>query len=345
MTTAERARQRFDSTVRSIQQATHLDAVNSAYVARALLWVETETYNTVIPPMQARSFFDYDLSSPPGAKATSFKSYTRTGIARLVTERGQDAPQIALYVNEYFHQFYRLAVSYLYTWDDLLGAEFSSQNGGPALNLDLEFAIGCREAIEKALDQITAFGSAPATTLQMVGLGADVGMVGVLNNPNITQYAVATGASTSTYWSEKTPDEILADLVGIVAAQVAGTFMAFIPTDMLIATREYENISGLSMGDGRSDTVLSYFLKTSQHIKSVKPWNLLEGAGSGGTDAYLVYIKNRRFVRHMLSQDFTQMPPQFKQLSYETLCTAKTAGTVIPFPLSLSLGSGIGPGA
>lgn len=338
---SEKARQRLDSLTANVRQHTHLDAADSVFVARALLWVETETYNTVIPPMEARKFFPFDNSAPAGAKTTSYKQYTRTGIARLVTERGQDLPQAAIYVKEFFHRFYRLGMSYEYTLDDLLAAQLSSQQGGPALNLDLEFAIACREGIEKALDQITGFGSAPASTLQMVGLGADVGMVGVLNNPNITQYVVANGASGSTQWSTKTPDEILADMYGIVASMIAGTYKAFQPTNMLLPVSQYETIAGMSMGDGRSDTVLSYFEKTSKHIKEVDSWNYLAGSGAGSTDQMLIYKKDKRFIRHMVSQEFTQMPPQFEQLAYTTLCTAKTAGMVIPYPLNVAAGAGI----
>jgi len=35
-----------------------------------------------------------------------------------------DMPTSKLFVREYFHQFYRLGMSYEYTLDDLLGAQF-----------------------------------------------------------------------------------------------------------------------------------------------------------------------------------------------------------------------------
>jgi len=335
------AQARFDATKAFVQQTARLDANETAFVARALLFVEAETYNTLIPPLEGRKYVPVDNTAPPGAKFTSYKQYTRTGIARLITERGMDLPRSALYVKEFFHQFYRLGMSYGYTLDDLLAAQMASANGGPAINIDLEEAIGCREGIEKALDRIAAFGSASSGILAAAGLGADVGMVGILNNPNITSYTIPVGASGSTQWSTKTPDEIIADLVGIVAAMVSSTYKVHTPDTILLPINQLETIAGRSMGDGRSDTILSYFLKTSRHIKEIDSWQYLTSSGAGATDQILCYKKDKRVVRHMISQEFTQMPPQFENLEYTTECTAKTAGVVIPYPLAISIGYGI----
>jgi hypothetical protein len=336
-----KAKARFDSLKLQVSQQTRLDAAESAFVARALLYVEAEVYNTLIPPLEGRKYVLVDNSAPPGAKSTAYKQYTRAGIARLVTERGMDLPRSVLFVKEYIHQFYRLGMSYGYTLDDLLAAQLSSQNGGPALNIDLEESLGCREGIEKALDRIAAYGSAPSAVLALAGIGADVGMVGLLNNPNITVYVLAQGASGSTAWTTKTPDEIIADLVGIVAAQVATTFKVHVPDTILLPITQFETIAGRSMGDGRSDTILSYFMKTNRHIKEIDSWQYLTGTGEGSTDQMICYKKDKRNVRHMISQEFTQMPPQFENLEYTVDCTAKTAGVVIPYPLSISRAIGL----
>lgn len=318
----------------SYAQTGRLDADESVFVERALLYVETETYNTLFPPLEGRRFVPVDNKTPPGAKFTTYRQYTRTGIARLVTERGLDLPTSNLFVKEFSHQFYRLGASYQYTLDDLLAAQFSSTNGGPPLNIDLEMALAARESIEKKLDNIARVGSSD-------GLQPSLGMLGLLNQTSATTYTVANGATGSQLWSSKTPDEIIADMTGIVANQVATTFKVFIPDTMLLPISQYETIAGRSMGDGRSDTILSYFLKISRHIKEVDSWQFLSGAGSGSTDRMVVYIKDPRYVRHMISQEFTQLPPTFENFVYTTSCTAKSAGVVVPYPLSISYGDGI----
>lgn len=318
----------------TVQRQTNLDANESAFVARALLFVESEVYNFLIPPLEGRKFVPVDNKSPAGAKFTSYKQYTRTGLAKFITERGMDLPTSNLYVKEYFHQFYRMGASYRYTLDDLLAAEMSSQNGGPAVNIDLEHAIAAHEAIEKKLDNVSRVGSAD-------GLSPNLGLVGLLNQPAATIYTIATGAGGGTTWASKTPDEVLADLYGIVAAQIAGTFKVHVPDTILLPISQYETIAGRSMGDGRSDTILSYFMRTTRHIKAVDSWQFLTGAGSGSTDRMVCYKHDPRMVRHMISQEFTQMPPRFERLEYITECTAKTAGVVCSYPLSISYGDGI----
>lgn len=316
------------------------DAAESVFVERALLWVESETYNTMFPPLEARKYVPTDNKSPAGAKFTSYKQYTRTGIARLITERGADLPNAGIFVKEFFHQFYAVGASYQYDYLDLLAAAMASENGGPPLNLDLEGALAAREAIEKKLDLIAALGSASYGAFGAES-EADVGMVGLLNLPNANTYVIATGGGGGTTWASKTPDEVIADLVGIVAAQISGTFKVFVPNTILLPISQYETIMGRSMGDGRSDTILSYFLHTTKHIKECDSWMYLTGIGSGSSDRMVCYNKDPRFVRHMIAMEFTQLPPQLEKMTYETACLAKTAGVVSPYPLSVSYGDGI----
>jgi hypothetical protein len=46
-------------------------------------------------------------------------------------------------------------------------------------------------------------------------------------------------------------------------------------------------------------------------------------------------------VRHMVSIDFQQLPAQLLGMTYRTICIAKTAGVVCPYPLSESYGDGL----
>lgn len=312
-----------------IRQQTHLDAAESAFVERALLYVETETYNTLFPPLEGRRYVPVDNKTPAGAKFTSYKQYTRTGIARLVTERGQDLPTTGVFVKEHFHQFYRLGVSYEYTLDDLLAAAMAAQNGGAPLNLDLEEAMAAREAIEKKLDRLASTGSAD-------GSDQDVGLTGLINLTNATTTSVANGVSGTQAWSTKTPDEIIFDMTSVVASMIDTTYKVFEPDTMLLPIAQYESIAGRGMGDGRAETILSYFLKISRHIKTVDSWQFLKAAGGSGSDRGIVYKKDPRYVRHMISQEFMQLPPKFENFVYSTPCTAKSAGVICPYPLSVT---------
>jgi hypothetical protein len=176
----------------------HADAGEALFVERALTYVETETYNTLFPPLEGMKYVPLDMSAPEGAKSTTYKQYTRTGIAKLVTERGGDLPTSKLFVREFNHNFYRLGMSYEYTLDDLLAAQFAATNGGPSLNIDLEQSMAAKEAIDKGLDAVCGIGSATSATIPGLVAGHRAGR-GPARTPQPAQrvdlHAVAVGGS------------------------------------------------------------------------------------------------------------------------------------------------------
>lgn len=322
--------------------ASRHDNAETLFVERALTFVENETYNVEFPPLEGRKYVPTDRSANVGAKSTAYKQYTRTGIAKLVTERGKDFPTTKLFVREYNHNFYRLGMSYEYTLDDLLAAQFAAQNGGPALNLDLEHATAAREAIDRGLDAVCGIGSATSATIPglSAGIGPDVGLLGLLNQPNASTYSVAAGGAGSVLWSTKTPDEKIADLTGLYASVITATYKIFKIDTILLPLTQYENANGQRMGDGSDETVISFFKKIKPDV-TVDSWQYCAGAGTNGGDRMVGYMNNRRYVRHMISEEFYQHPVQLLDLEFKVLCTAKTAGVISPYPLSIVYGDGI----
>lgn len=320
----------------------HMDAGEALFVERALTYVEVETYNTLFPPLEGLKYVPIDLSTPEGAKSTAYKQYTQVGIAKLVTERGGDLPTSKLFVKEFNHNFHRLGMSYEYTLDDLLAAQFASQNGGPALNIDMEQAEGAKRGIGRGLDVVAAIGSTTSASIPglSVGVGADVGLLGILNQPSASLYTVALGATGFQAWSTKTPDEKIADLTGIYAAMVAGTYKIHTPNTILLPITQFENANGQRMGDGSDETVVSFFKKIKPGV-TVDSWQYCAGAGSAGSDRMVAMESMKRNMRHMISSMFRQMPPEFHRLTFSVLCLAKTAGVVVPYPLALSYADNI----
>lgn len=320
------------------------DAGEAIFVERALTYVETETYNTVFPPLEGLLHVPIDTSAPEGAKHTTYKQYTRVGLAKLVGARGQDLPTSKLFVKEFHHSFYRIGMSYEYTLDDLLEAQFANKNGngGPAINLDLEHALGAREGIDRGLDVVAAIGSTTSATIPglSVGIGPDVGLLGLLNQPNASTYTPATGAAGSATWASKTPDEKVADLTGLYSSVVSGTYKAFKIDTILLPISQFENANGQRMGDGSDETVISFFKKIKPAV-TVDSWQYCAAAGTNGTDRAVGFMKNKRYIRHMISQMFRQEPVQQNGFEFKVPCSAKTAGVICPYPLSVCYMDGI----
>ena len=71
--------------------ATKKDAAESAFIQRALNFVEAQVYYFEYPPLEGREYVQVDRSAPEGAKTTSYKMITRVGKAAIGTSDG-DAP-------------------------------------------------------------------------------------------------------------------------------------------------------------------------------------------------------------------------------------------------------------
>lgn len=317
------------------------DVGELAFVERALNYVEREVYYAEFPPLEGLKYVPVDTSDPEGAKTTSYRQITRTGIAKMITERGDDAPATKLFVREFHHSYYRLGAWYELTLDDILAAQLAVQNGSN-INLEMEQALGAREAINRGLDVVAAIGSTTSATIPglSIGIGYDVGLLGLLNQPNATLYSVAHGSQLSTLWSAKTPDEMIADLAGIYAAMVASTYKVFKPDTILLPIQQFEAAKLRRMGDASDETVISFYKKINPAV-TVDSWQYCQGAGVGGLDRMVAYINDKRRIRLKISQMFRQMPPEWRNLTFSVLCTAKTAGIVCPYPLAVSYGDGI----
>lgn len=326
-------------------EAKRKDAAETAFVERAFAWVETKTYDTIFPPLKGLDIVPMDTSPPPGATAYIYRQYTLVGIARLVNARGGDVPLVGAFVKEFVRKFYRLGAAYEYTIDEMLEAQLAVSRG-LGMSIDLTKAKAAKMAIARGLDYVAAVGSAPITAIAGLtqGIGYDVGMVGLINLPNSITYTVAVGGSGSTAWSTKTPDEKVADMAGLLASVVLATYEAFRPNTLFLPTAQYLVAAAQRMGDGSDETVISFALKTLSKVYPglvIDSWIYLAGAGTGGTDRMIAFDRDPDKVRLMVSEEFRQEPPQYNNWEVKVLCSAKTAGVVSPYPISVAVGDGI----
>lgn len=319
------------------------DAGEALFVERALTFVETEAYNTEIPPLEGKKYIPWFTGVDPGAKFFEYFQYTRTGIAKLISARGSDIPNVNVYVKNFTRQLYRLGAAYEYTLDDLLASQFAAQNQrGPMISIDAEKAIAAREAIDRGHDKIAALGTTTDSDIPglTVGVGPDVDMLGLLNQTNASTYTVTNGGAGSQAWSTKTPDEKLYDLTGMVAALEAATYKAFRLNTILLPIEQFRRAAGQRMGDGSDESVISLFKKLNPGME-VDSWQYCDGAGSGGADRMVGFDNNPRRIKYVVAEEFRQMPAQFKDLTFKVPCIAKTAGVVSPYPLSVIYGDSI----
>lgn len=119
---------------------------------------------------------------------------------------------------------------------------------------------------------------------------------GLLKLDNRTDFAavsnvgsVATGASGSTAWSKKQPDEILADVNALLVSVWEASGFAVMPDTLLIPPVQFGYLSSTKISQAGSMSVLRFLLEnnialTQAGVKlDIYPTKWALGAGAGGT--------------------------------------------------------------
>lgn len=318
----------------------HFDASEVMFVARALEEVEAGSYDILFPELEGRKFIQ-TVSADPGAQSVTYRQYRKTGLAKLVTDDGQDLPTAGLSVQEFNRKLYQLGISYQFTNEELRAAALASRNGQP-VSLDTERGSAARMGIERAIDVVVALGSATSSSIPglSTGIGPDLGLLGLLNQTSASTYTVATGAANSQAWSAKTPDEVIADIAGCYNSQITNTYKIHQPNRCLLPISQFQDISTRRMGDG-SDTTILNFAKAMLPGVQFFSWQYCKAAGSGNSDRMVMYNSNPRYVRMTIAREFTQEAPQLMNMTTKILCTAKVGGVVASYPLSITYADNI----
>lgn len=139
---------------------------------------------------------------------------------------------------------------------------------------------------------------------------SDLGFKGLFNNTSITANAVAVGAGGSKLWSQKTPQEILADVNTLLTNTWAAAGWAVWPDQLRLPPDQFAYIISTIVSAAGNQSILQ-FLKENNISRAstgkelnIQPVKWLIGAGTGGTigtadghNRMVAYSKNVNFVR------------------------------------------------
>lgn len=192
----------------------------------------------------------------------------------------------------------------------------------PGRSLDALLSEGIRLVYDKHMDANAYIGL------------AKYGTHGLLNDPNVTVVSASTGAQSSTAWSDKTPDEILADINGaIVAVWAAGGYdLSALPNHILIPHAQYNVIATTKVSQYADKTILEFLL--DNNLAKRNGGNLViagcpfcAGAGAGGADRMAVYCHNERFLamEELVPLHRAMTQPNVSELAYDSVYMANVS--------------------
>lgn len=316
--------QRFDSWSRRIVRDTGLfegreDANETAIFARQLEHVYTKTYDVKYPEFKARLFIPLDTSVPSGAETYTYRQFDEVGMAALIANYADDLPDVTLFGKEFTGKCKSIGTSYSYSIQDVRRASMS----GMALETALPKVA--RRVTEAKIDKLAAFGD-EAT-----------GLVGFLNNANVTPVSPITGT-----WSSASADNIIADLDKLVNSIVIATNGIHVPDTLLLPITQFLRLNNLQKSAASDKTVLQWYLENNPFIKNIDHWYLLDLADADldGPRA-VAYQRSPEVLGLVIPQEFEQFPPQAKNLAFSVPCHARCGGVKVTYPLAIAYMDGI----
>lgn len=317
----------------------NLDANEAAFLERQLASVKTKTYDRLFPEYAAERLIPVSTEAGSGAETIVYQTYTPAGMAKIISDYSDDLPRVDVAAEEKSVIVRSIADAYAYSLQEVRAAAFAAQTGKPnAAKLRQRKADAAKQGITAKINSL-AWKAHP---------DKDNGLTGLFYQPNITvSIAPTNAAGTSTKWADKTPDEILADMNGIVNGVFDLTNGVERPDTMLIPNEQYAYIASTPRSNNSDTTILDYFLNNNPFINSVEPLfecknvNPRPSGTTGSANIMVVYKKDRNKLTLEIPQPFEQLAVQPKNLEFQVPCHARTAATIVYYPLSVAIYEGI----
>ena len=299
-----------------------LDAAETVFFKTELESVKSRTYDYKRPELKMRTLVPTMSDANPGAQSIVYYQYDAVGMAKIVESYAKDFPRADVKRKRFDNPVVSLGASYGYSVQDIRSAQMAS------VPLEQRKANAARLAVMQKEDNLAAFGD------------EDAGFTGLFNNPNTTEYTLSNpGAGTE--FVNKTPDQILADLNGMVSKVIELTNGVESPDTMILPNEQHTYLTSTARSANSDTTIMEYFLSKNVSVRQVEPYYKLKGAGAAGSDRLFMYRRDADHLSLEIPQDFEQMPVQTEGMEYVVYCHQRFGGVIFYYPLATIFADGI----
>jgi hypothetical protein len=112
---------------------------------------------------------------------------------------------------------------------------------------------------------------------------------------------------------------------------------------MLLPPEEYSWIFAKPYSSTDSTPVGRVFLNQGTFVRNIDWWTFLRTADEAGTGPRAVcYTRSPEVAQLVIPQEFTQLPPQAKGLSFEVPCYSRYGGVSVKNPMGMAYVDGLG---
>lgn len=309
-----------------MHQYKNLDASSSIFFRRELEFVKARSYDVEYQDLMARTLFPVSSEAGAHAQIITWTQYDRVGMAQIISSYAKDLPRADISGEQISSPVRPIGLSFGYTVDEIITAEAVGKN------LEQRRVNAVQRGAEETIDHIAWYGDAAT------------GLPGFLTNPNIPTGAVAPGASTTTTWVTKTPEEILDDVNNLFGTTYSVTKKKERPNRLLLPVKQWNYIMTKARSANSDTTIAGYLVQNSPFLSSLDDIMAIvemEGAGTGGADMMAIYTPDPDKLTMEVPLELQFLPAQEIGLGYEVPAWAKTGGVIVYKPLSIRFAYGI----
>ena len=305
----------------------------SVFFARELDHVKAQSYDVEYPELTALSLFPQTSEADEGADTVTYYTYDKTGLAKVIDNYSTDLPRADVVGKPSVAQVRGIGDSYGYSAQEMRASRLAGKS------LDARKGESARYQIDNLINRIAWAGDTAS------------GLMGVLSSgQSIPLYAIGAGStSNKTKWTEKTADEILADVNGMAKQVAKVTKNVERPDTLCVPAEVYMDISTRRIPD-TSTTVLKFILEHAPYIKDVISTAELDAdsvetnpyaAASNGQGVAFLFKNDQKKLALENPMPFLQHPIEIRGLETIIHCEARTAGVIIYYPLSALIAVGV----
>lgn len=213
---------------------------------------------------------------------------------------------IALDIGKTTHPLFLWGLEIKYTMPELESAQKLGRS------IDVQKHDGMRLKHQMDIDEMVYIGD---TSFNQTGLAN----TNLTNGVGVAYSNVIAGGVGSTLWAQKTPDEMLADVNGLLTSTWANSGWAIMPDELRLPPVQFGLLVSQKVSNAGNVSVLEFLRNNSLcnaangRPLNIQPVKWLTGRGIGGLDRMFAYTRDRDRVR------FPLVPLQRTPMEYRSI--------------------------
>lgn len=310
------------------------DAASLSFAQNNLSYVEPGIYRRKYQNADYRRHLPVVTEGQSWAASATWYAMDQVGEAKFVTGATTDIPYVGVTMDQFNSPNYMIASGFEWNVEELNQALIAG------VNMSAEKPALSRQVVERRLYQIAMIGATEK--------GA--AFTGLINDTGVTSYTVAaTGNGSSTFWANKTPDQILTDVNTLLGGIPTATNEVEYADTLRLPPSAFRYLSSTRLGtNGDSMTILAFLRQNNIYTAETnQPLDIqsipeLGTAGTGGNGRMVAYRNAEEVVRFWLPMPFMLLPVRSRSImSFEGAGLARTGGTQIKLTGAIRYADGI----